>query len=396
LPRQRGGRTHTRSLFCAITQPSSTFITSKLHMPNAFGTLLPPSEPRNADRAPKQILLECLLAWLLVSVATVLLDVAGQSIPLLRQNLVAVVAVLFLLTPRFALPRDVADPTPPTQGIQAWRTAGVTALVICSLTTALYLPGRHLWETNLAERDFQPGWSTLFRPPGQCLGQPTSQVTTSNSVHVWESHGTTFVKWHTPDQPWQLRIEASQPLRRVLPTPQEDEPHIADQGRSARLVQLAFRPLRNETVTISATVDRQPVARFACGASSTPVEGNPLTLHFSLSWLLMLMATHWLLVALPEEFFYRGYLQPRLEQWPSLASTLLRVAGLKITLANVTASALFALAHFMVGGDPFRLAVFFPSLLFGALRDRTGTIATPLMFHAFCNILAHLSGLQYA
>jgi membrane protease YdiL (CAAX protease family) len=365
-------------------------------MPTAFGTLLPASDPRNADRAPKQILLECLLAWLFVSVATTLLDFAGHSIPLLRQNLVAVVAILFLLTPRFALPRHIAEPTPPTQGHRAWRTTCITSLAICSLTTALYLPGRHLWETNVSERQFQPGWSTLFRPPGQCLGQPPTRDVSSSTVHIGESHGSTVVTWHTPDEPWQLRVEAYHPLQRVRPTLNDDSNAITDQGRTARLVQLAFRPLRNQSVTVTATVDRQPAAQFVCGASSAPLEGNPLTLHFSLSWLLMLIATHWLLVALPEEFFYRGYLQPRLQRWPSMASTLIRVAGLQVTGANVATSSLFAVAHFIVGGDPFRLAVFFPSLLFGALRDRTGTIATPLLFHAFCNILAHISGLQYA
>lgn len=365
-------------------------------MPTAFGTLLPAPDPRNTDRAPKQILLECLLAWLFVSGATALLDFAGHSIPLLRQNLVAVVATLFLLTPRFALPRGVAEPTPPTQGFKAWRTTCVTSVAICSLTTALYLPGRHLWETSVSERQFQPGWSTLFRPPGPCLGQPPTRDGSSSAVHLWESHGTTFIVWRPPDEPWQLHVQATQPVQRLLPTPNDNSNTITDQGRTSRLVQLAFRPLRNQKVTVTATVDRQPAAQLVCGASSAPLEGNPLTLHYSLSWLLMLLATHWLLVALPEEFFYRGYLQPRLQRWPSMASILIRVAGLQVTGANVATSSLFALAHFVVGGDPLRLAVFFPSLLFGALRDRTGTIATPLLFHAFCNILAHISGLQYA
>jgi membrane protease YdiL (CAAX protease family) len=365
-------------------------------MPHTFGTDLRPADSQNADRAPKQILLECLLAWLFVSVATALLDYGGTAIPLLQQNLVAVVAALFLLTPRFALPRHVDEPTPQTRGFHAWRTTCAATLAICAITTALYLPGRHLWETGVAERQFQPAWSTLFRPSEQCHGQPLTTQAPSTSVQVWESRGTTFVRWHTPDEPWQLRIEASQPVQRVLPTAQNPTSLITDQGRVSRHVQLAFRPLQNRTVSITATIDRQPIVQFVCGASDAPLDGNPVRLHFSLTWLLMLVATHWLLVALPEEFFYRGYLQPRLQRWPAMSATIIRFVGLQVTTANVLTSALFGIAHFMVGGNPLRLAVFFPSLLFGALRDRTGTIATPLLFHAFCNILAHLTGLQYA
>ena len=35
---------------------------------------------------------------------------------------------------------------------------------------------------------------------------------------------------------------------------------------------------------------------------------------------------------------------------------------------------------------PARLAVFFPSLLFGWLRARTGGIGTSVIFHAMCNL----------
>jgi uncharacterized protein len=51
---------------------------------------------------------------------------------------------------------------------------------------------------------------------------------------------------------------------------------------------------------------------------------------------------------------------------------------------------LFALLHFGVGLNPARLAVFFPALLFGWLRERRGGIGAAVWFHAFSNLLSEL------
>ena len=94
-----------------------------------------------------------------------------------------------------------------------------------------------------------------------------------------------------------------------------------------------------------------------------------------------------LVVALPEELFFRGYLQERLERiWtPSK-----KLFGTPFGLAIVVASAVFALAHFVGEYRPDRLGPFFPALLFGLLRTRTHSIVAPVTYHAFCNILSDL------
>ena len=75
--------------------------------------------------------------------------------------------------------------------------------------------------------------------------------------------------------------------------------------------------------------------------------------------------------ALPEEFFYRGYLQARLSDvWPGRCAR--RWACWWDRRSWLTA-ALFALGHLAIF-QGWRLAVFFPALLFGWLRERTGTI----------------------
>lgn len=90
-----------------------------------------------------------------------------------------------------------------------------------------------------------------------------------------------------------------------------------------------------------------------------------------------------LLIALPEEFFFRGYLQT---QFDSVWGRPYRLLGADWGIALPLAAALFALCHVLFGG-PVRLIVFFPGLLYGWLRVRTGTIAVPTLYHAFSNLL---------
>jgi membrane protease YdiL (CAAX protease family) len=90
-------------------------------------------------------------------------------------------------------------------------------------------------------------------------------------------------------------------------------------------------------------------------------------------------------IALPEELFFRGYLQGRLELlWPAKRKLFATPFGSAI----LTASAVFALAHFVGEYRPDRLGPFFPALVFGLLRARTGSLVAPVTYHAFCNILS--------
>ena len=54
------------------------------------------------------------------------------------------------------------------------------------------------------------------------------------------------------------------------------------------------------------------------------------------------------------------------------------------------ASALFALGHLLVDFNPLRLAVFFPALVFGWMRQATGSILAGTLFHAASNLVSEL------
>lgn len=87
-------------------------------------------------------------------------------------------------------------------------------------------------------------------------------------------------------------------------------------------------------------------------------------------------------VALPEEFFYRGFLQSSLQQkWP---------AGFSIIITNI----FFALGHFVGNLDPTRLLTFFPGLIFSWLVYRYRSLVSAILFHAVFNMVAHVLALS--
>lgn len=96
-----------------------------------------------------------------------------------------------------------------------------------------------------------------------------------------------------------------------------------------------------------------------------------------------------LVIALPEEAFYRGYLQSRLDDaWPPRW----RLLGARVGPGWLVGAGIFALGHVVTVQLPARLAVFFPALVFGWLRERTGGIGASVLFHAFCNLYSQLLG----
>jgi membrane protease YdiL (CAAX protease family) len=86
------------------------------------------------------------------------------------------------------------------------------------------------------------------------------------------------------------------------------------------------------------------------------------------------------LVAVPEELFFRGYVQSRLRAWSR--SRDLRGPWAAIALTSL----LFALAHVLVAPGWIRAAVFFPGLVLGWLRERSGGLLAPIGFHWLANV----------
>jgi len=99
--------------------------------------------------------------------------------------------------------------------------------------------------------------------------------------------------------------------------------------------------------------------------------------------LLLLALVQLLVVALPEEMLYRGFIETG---WARTAPGRgITVLGARLGRGFVWTQILFALGHLVVL-QPWRLGTFFPGLLFGWLRERTGGLPAPIVFHALSNL----------
>lgn len=125
-----------------------------------------------------------------------------------------------------------------------------------------------------------------------------------------------------------------------------------------------------------------------------------LGMEFSFDWgnygrmqtpLLYETAVQLLCVALPEEFFYRGYMQTNLQACFRQTKAL---SGHAPLLSIVVTSALFAIAHLPAGGAA-RLLTFFPGILFGYLRHQSGGILGSVLCHASCNLMMIIFNVHY-
>lgn len=99
------------------------------------------------------------------------------------------------------------------------------------------------------------------------------------------------------------------------------------------------------------------------------------------------VAAQLVVVALPEEVFFRGWVQTRLHD----AFAPRRVLGAWLHPGVLIAqSVLFAIVHVFAEPHPARLAVFFPGLVFAWLRGWRGGVGAAIVFHAISNVFSEL------
>lgn len=95
------------------------------------------------------------------------------------------------------------------------------------------------------------------------------------------------------------------------------------------------------------------------------------------------VAHHLFFVAVPEEFFYRGYFQTRLNE---VFPRKFLIFGVPMGWAAPLACLFFAFGHSVVTFQWWHFATFFPGLVFAWMRERSGQIMPGALFHAICNI----------
>lgn len=186
--------------------------------------------------------------------------------------------------------------------------------------------------------------------------------------HAIRKRGESLDDYATPDWPWRSP-QAAQQFKRDLAW-----------GLGVSL--LIFPPF---VLAFFGFLELLPHLPPDIRAALTPYRGAGPDIAFRLPdrfWLHV--ADQFLVVALPEEFFYRGYLQTRLTH--AWGEGKRRLLGVNVGAAFWFTQVLFAVGH--LGQLHFwRLAVFFPSILFGWMRARTGSIVPGIIVHAISNLV---------
>lgn len=103
--------------------------------------------------------------------------------------------------------------------------------------------------------------------------------------------------------------------------------------------------------------------------------------------------TQLLLVAFPEEFFFRGYLQGRLSE---VFVVERKIFCADFGLPQILTALVFALSHSFIAVQWWHIFIFFPALVFAWLKEKTGTIWAGTMFHASCNMFAFWVAASYS
>ncbi len=331
--------------------------------------------------------------WLLYG-ATLLvtagLTVLQGNIAWVRGYTLVIVAATFLYLPIEVLHRTGQNPA--DFGIHRRRPLrGVGfALLVMLVTLPPYLIGFHVWQTEWLGRE--AGAEARYDQWPVELHDAPRAAPREGEVRLYSVDRRLWLRWRLPaGQRFEARITGEGLAPGVGPIePVPGGLHV--EGRSDGQATFVVDG-SSFAVAVDAGGDRLPAERLKLGTGSVGAPDNPYRAERGFGWLINLILVQLLLVALPEEVFYRGYVQTRLD---GLVGRDVKILGVAVNPASlVLTSALFAIGHVVTVPSAHRLAVFFPSLLFGWMRRATGGIIAPVLFHAACNLLVEFASLHY-
>lgn len=274
---------------------------------------------------------------------------------------------------------------------RAWRCSK-QALWIALLIFPFFIVGNHLWRSVQGQ---SPNFSTraLSRWDESIRGL-SYQKLSAGELNTSASLDHLKLKWRLkPDETLftaKLDLDASAQIlaksrgvQIIPPKAQYQQWQIKGKRQGYILLKTSSTEIK-----VSAQANHKLLSppRYSWGEYHQNLDSKEFSRDFSWLWSIFLIQLF--LVGLPEEIFYRGYLQTRLDSLLGQDSTLF---GVEFNWkSTVLCSILFAVAHLMTILHPSRLAVFFPSLLFGWMRRAYGDTLSPAIFHAACNVLSQV------
>lgn len=321
------------------------------------------------------------------------LTLAQGAVGWIRGYVTTIVAFAFIFLPMELLKRRDLEPRDFGIRFDAVGRNLKNALIVMAVTFPVYAIGYHVWQTRWLDRDLDVAGARYDKWPASVQDPPLVKRPAEGEVWLFSANDRLWLQWQLPlGQTFEADVRSDAPVIARGSGARQTANGAEIRGRTAGRV-----ALQADGATVSVGVrtagDALPAERLRLGTALVRAEQNPLQLDRSFRWLFDLIMLQLLLVALPEELFYRGYLQTRLD---GLVGRDRKVFGVDVNVTSVVlTSALFALGHIITIWHPARLAVFFPSLIFGWMRRATGSILAPLLFHAACNLLVDVLSLHY-
>lgn len=329
-------------------------------------------------RLPKSKTLEITLLYLVTLIWTVGLTLIQSVWAPMANYTLALVALAFVYLPLEVLAKRGENQEDFGIHLQNPLRSLKWAALAVILVFPVYTIGFDVWQTQVSHRTRDLESARFARWPFELDGL----VVTDQGVSLAQDGRDLVIQWHDLDG--DLTFTADRGLSQKNGQGQVSDNVFSTLGRKSGFARLIH--------TGDSLELRAPAKEVALGLHLQP-ESLPYKAERSPWWFLTALLTQLLLIAMPEELFYRGYLQTRLD---SLVGRVRRIRGVDINIASIVlTSTLFALGHIATIPNPARLAVFFPSLLFGVLRRVSGGILAPLVFHACCNLLSELLTLAY-
>lgn len=102
--------------------------------------------------------------------------------------------------------------------------------------------------------------------------------------------------------------------------------------------------------------------------------------------------THLVVVAFPEEFFFRGYMQENLNK---IFVPQKKLFGVPFGFGVMLTCVIFTVSHSFLAYQWWQVFIFFPTLAFAWLKEKTGTVWASVFFHAISNLFSYWVFLSY-
>lgn len=382
-----------------------------------------PDTPPEA-KAPRPMR-EALLTYGVVFLIVLALALLSQVIGLVSDYLYLLVCATFIGVPHLLMQRRKLDPEAFGLSTRQLGRNVAIGLGVSALTVLPFIGGQYIWETQARHTRYDFSVENWYAWPAEWEGEP-KRWGDEPGAWVWlEEDGVHFGLRSKEQVRGALIVEADRPFipqmigDGVMIQAIDERGNPRAEVMPARRWELKPTLYFRRTHSILATPHGEDAAQVPRGlrlktrrADGYEEEGLPLyfgplgelqeqgeegaTLERGLWWMLLWLITQIFFIALPEEYFYRGYLLTRLGEAFAQRGTR---GWWILTPQNLVTSLLFGVGHLLVpvGGVLLanRFTVFFPSLLFGLLRERTGTITASVVYHASCNMMVLIWVVHY-